>query len=363
MRIAQIAPLAESVPPKLYGGTERIVSYLTEALVRQGHEVTLFASADSVTSARLVPCCDMALRLNPDIVDAIPHHMLMLDKVRQRAAEFDVLHFHVDVLHFPLMRDIAARTVTTLHGRLDIPDLVPFYAAFPDAPLVSISQSQRAPMPPVNWVGTVAHGLPAGLLPLRHRPKGDYLAFLGRISPEKGPDRAIEIALRAGMPLRIAAKIDKADQRYWREVVEPMVKANSSIEFVGEIDERKKATFLGDARALLFPIDWPEPFGMVMIESMACGTPVIAFERGSVAEVIDDGVSGIVVHSIEEAVAAARRVDTLDRAKVRRCFDRRFTAERMARDYVDIYRELAASAPGSEDGNLAPPLSISRRVA
>jgi len=363
LRIAQIAPLAESVPPKLYGGTERIVSYLTEELVRQGHEVTLFASGDSQTSARLVPCCGVALRLNPLVLDAIPHHMLMLDKVRQRAGEFDVLHFHVDVIHFPLMRDIARRTVTTLHGRLDLPDLKPFYAAFPDAPLVSISQAQRAPMPPVNWVATVPHGLPADLLPLTREPRGNYLAFLGRISPEKGPDRAIEIALRAGMPLKIAAKIDKADHAYWQQVIEPLIKSHREIEFVGEIDERAKASFLGQARALLFPIDWPEPFGMVMIEAMACGTPVIAFRRGSVAEVIRDGVSGMVVQNVDEAVAAAKRIDTLDRTRVRRCFDQGFTAARMAREYVEIYRKLAVSPPGSISAADPATPETPRRVA
>jgi glycosyltransferase involved in cell wall biosynthesis len=339
MKIAQIAPLAESVPPKLYGGTERIVSYLTEELVAQGHEVTLFASGDSVTSARLVACSDVALRLNPAVRDPIPHHIVMLDEIRRRAHEFDVLHFHIDLLHFPLVREIRERTVTTLHGRLDLPDLKPFYRAFPDMPVVSISNHQRQPMPPVNWVGTVYHGLPADLLPFTAEPRGNYLAFLGRISPEKRPDRAIEIAARVGMPLKIAAKIDNADKAYWETTIEPMVRQNPNVEFVGEINERQKADFLGNARALLFPIDWPEPFGLVMIEAMACGTPVIAFRCGSVPEVIDDR-SGIIVETMEGAVAAVPRALELDRAGVRETFERRFTATRMANAYLDIYRAL-----------------------
>ncbi|WP_188584323.1 glycosyltransferase family 4 protein, partial [Azorhizobium oxalatiphilum] len=298
MRIAQIAPLAESCPPRLYGGTERIVSYLTEELVRQGHEVTLFASGDSETSARLVRCTSQALRLDPDVRDPIPYHVMMLEEVRQHADTFDVLHFHTEFLHFPLIRSFADRTLTTLHGRLDLPDLKPFYGSFPDVPLVSISDAQRLPMPPANWAGTIHHGLPGNLLPFTSEPRGNYLAFLGRISPEKRPDRAIEIATRAGMKLKMAAKIDAADRAYWHDVIEPLVTANPNVEFVGEIDERQKAEFLGNAMALLFPIDWPEPFGLVMIEAMACGTPVIAFENGSVAEVIDDGVSGRIVHNV-----------------------------------------------------------------
>ena len=282
MKIAQIAPLAERVPPKLYGGTERIVSYLTDELVRQGHDVTLFASGDSRTLAHLVPCSHVALRFNPDMRDPIPYHVMMLEQVRQRADEFDVLHFHIDMLHFPLVREFAGRTVTTLHGRLDLPDLVPFYRTFPEFPLVSISNDQRAPMPPVNWAGTVYHGLPADLLPFSAEATGGYLAFLGRISPEKRPDRAIEIAAKAGMTLKIAAKVDKADQAYWDETIAPLVARYDHVEFVGEINEQQKARFLGDATALLFPIDWPEPFGLVMIEAMACGTPVIAFRNGSV---------------------------------------------------------------------------------
>jgi len=341
MKIAQIAPLCERVPPAFYGGTERIVSYLTDELVRHGHDVTLFASGDSHTAGELVRCCDMALRLNPVVRDALPYHMIMLEEVRQRADEFDLLHFHIDIVHFPLIRPFAGRTVTTLHGRLDLPDLVPFYSAFSDIPLVSVSDDQRRPLPPVNWVGTVRHGLPRDLLPFRQRAKGGYLAFLGRISPEKRPDRAIEIAARAGLPLKIAAKIDKVDQAYWNDVVKPLVESHAGVEFVGEINEQAKATFLGNARALLFPIDWPEPFGLVMIEAMACGTPVIAFRQGSVPEIIEEGVSGFIVESVDEAVAATARLDALDCAAIRRCFEDRFTAERMARDYLAIYHALA----------------------
>ena len=354
MRIAQIAPLIESCPPRLYGGTERIVAYLTEELVRLGHEVTLFASGDSVTSARLVPCSRSALRQDPAVIDPLPHYMLMLDRVRRAAHTFDILHFHIDVLHHPLMREIAPRTLTTLHGRLDLPDLLAFYAAFRQAPLASISFDQRRPMPPVNWVGTVPHGLPRDLLPFRERADGGYLAFLGRISPEKGPDRAIEIAERAGLPLRIAAKIDRADKPYWDQVIAPMLRERPQVEFLGEIGEADKAEFLGGARALLFPIDWPEPFGMVMIEAMSCGTPVIAFRRGSVPEVIDDGVSGLVVETIDEAVAATRRVGELDRRRVRRCFEQRFTLERMTGAYLDIYGRLLARAPARHRKNPAP---------
>ncbi len=343
MKIAQIAPLFESCPPKLYGGTERIVSYLTEELVRQGHDVTLFASGNSQTAATLVPCCDVALRLNPAVKDWLPHYIVMLEQVRQRADEFDVLHFHVDMVHYPLIRDFADRTVTTMHGRLDLPDLMPFYKAFPEVPLSSISDNQRLPMPPVNWAGTVYHGLPNNLLPFSAQPKDGYLAFLGRISPEKRPDRAIEIAAATGMRLKMAAKVDKADQAYWDEVIGPMVAANPNVEFIGEINEHQKASFLGNARALLFPIDWPEPFGLVMIEAMACGTPVIAFRCGSVPEVIDHGLSGFIVDSMDEAVQAVRQIDELDRAEVRAAFESRFTASRMANDYLDLYRNLAGT--------------------
>lgn len=340
MKIAQIAPLAESVPPRLYGGTERIVSYLTEELVRQGHDVTLFASGDSVTRAELVPVTEMALRLNPAVRDPIPYHMMLLDAVRRRADEFDALHFHIDLIHMPLVQDFIGRCVTTLHGRLDLPDLPAFYRAFPDHSLVSISDHQRLPMPPVNWARTIHHGLPADLLPARTKASDGYLAFLGRISPEKRPDRAIRIAARAGLPLRIAAKIDAVDRLYWEQEIAPLVERYPNIHYIGEINEAQKAEFLGRASALLFPIDWPEPFGLVMIEAMACATPVVAFRCGSVPEVIDHGVSGFIVESEDEAVAAVQNLHALDRARVRAAFDARFTAERMAADYVQLYHDL-----------------------
>jgi glycosyltransferase involved in cell wall biosynthesis len=340
MKIAQIAPLAECCPPRLYGGTERIVSYLTEELVRLGHEVTLFASGDSRTRARLISSCGIALRLNPVVRDQLPYQMMMLEEVRRRAHEFDVLHFHIDLLHYPLAAAFADKTVTTLHGRLDLPDLAPFYSYFPDLALVSISDDQRRPMPPVCWAGTVHHGLPVSILRFRAKPEGGYLAFLGRISPEKRPDRAIEIASRAGMRLKIAAKIDKVDKDYWDGLIGPMVERHPDVEFIGEIDEHRKAEFLGNARALLFPVDWPEPFGLVMIEAMACGTPVVAFRSGSVPEVIDDGVTGFVVQDLDQAVAAVKNIDLLDRARVRATFEKRFTVERMAMEYLAIYRNL-----------------------
>ena len=343
MKIAQIAPLAESCPPRLYGGTERIVSYLTDELVAQGHDVTLFASGDSITDAALVSPCETALRLNPAVVDQLPYTMMMLDEVRRRADSFDVLHFHLDVLQFPLIREIANKTVTTLHGRQDLPDLKPLYGAFPDVPLVSISYDQRRPLPAhVNWVGNVYHGLPHNLLSFLPNPAGQYLAFLGRVSPEKRPDRAIEIAVRARLPLLMAAKVDRADQVYWDSVIEPMVKANPNVKFIGEINDHQKAEFLGNAIALLFPIDWPEPFGLVMIEAMACGTPVIAFRAGSVPELIDDGVTGFIVNSVSDAVAAVGKARQMDRAMVRAKFDERYTARRMAQDYLQVY----ASMPG-----------------
>jgi glycosyltransferase involved in cell wall biosynthesis len=340
MRIAQIAPLNESVPPKLYGGTERVVSYLTEELVRQGHDVTLFASGDSKTSARLMRCCDVALRLNPRVRDGLPYHVIMLEEVRQQADEFDVLHFHIDFLHAPLVRAFADRTVTTHHGRLDLPDIAPFYDVFQELPLVAISNDQRRYLPGANWVGTVHHGLPRNLLPFHSHASGGYLAFLGRISPEKGPNRAIEIASRARIPLKIAAKIDRVDHAYWEQQILPMIDAHPNVEFIGEINECQKARFLGEALALLFPIDWPEPFGLTMIEAMACGTPVVALRRGSVPEVLKHRVSGFIVDTIEEAVAAVRHIADLDRAKVRAEFERRFTVECMARDYLNIYEEL-----------------------
>lgn len=337
MRIAQIAPLAERCPPAFYGGTERVVSYLTEQLVMMGHEVTLFASGDSITDAELVPCSPRALRLSPDVLDVLPYHMIMLEKVMRRADEFDVLHFHIDLMHAPVVRSMADRTLTTLHGRLDLPDLQPFYTAFASMPLVSISNAQRRPLPPVNWAGTVYHGLPPALLPFHEGPRQGYLAFLGRISPEKRPDRAIAIAAKSGAPLKIAAKIDRVDQEYWNTHIAPLVRAHRNVEFIGEISEREKGAFLADAHALLFPIDWDEPFGLVMIEAMACGTPVIAYGRGSVPEIIDDGASGFIVANEDQAVAAVEKAAALDRRAIRAIFDARFTAQRMARDYCTIY--------------------------
>jgi glycosyltransferase involved in cell wall biosynthesis len=342
LRIAQVAPLYESVPPKYYGGTERIVSYLTEALVALDHDVTLFASGDSETSATLVPVCPKALRLDPGCVDQLAHHIVLLEQVMDQSDEFDVIHFHIDYLHFPLSRRQSYRHVTTLHGRLDIPDLVPLYRTFPEMPLVSISNSQRGPLPWVNWQATVYHGLPPNLY--RFRPDmGDYLACLGRISPEKGVDRAIEIARQVGIPLRIAAKVDKADQDYFESIIEPMLH-DPLVEFLGEIGDDGKDEFLGNARALLFPIDWPEPFGIVMIEAMACGTPVIAYSSGSVPEVMEEGRTGFIVCELDDAVEAVRRVPQLSRARCREVFEQRFTADRMARDYVDVYEQLIAQS-------------------
>ena len=350
MRIAQVAPLVESVPPKLYGGTERVVSWLSDELVRQGHDVTVFASGDSHVLGRLVAITDQALRLNPQVKDPLGYHVMMLDRVCALADSFDVIHFHIDLLHAPFLRNLRVPALTTLHGRLDLPDLVPFYKAFPEFPAVSISDAQRRPLPMVNWLDTIYHGLPADLLPATLQPQGDYLAFLGRISPEKRPDRAIEIAVRAGMKLKIAAKIDNADRGYWDRAIAPLVAAHPDcVEFIGEINDAQKTGFLGNARGLLFPIDWPEPFGLTMIEAMACATPVIAYSCGSVPEIIEDGKSGFLVNSIDEAVDAVRRLDRLPRAGVRACFERRFTVERMAADYVDLYRRMAGATFAEAD--------------
>lgn len=335
MRIAQIAPLYESVPPRLYGGTERIVSYLTEELVRNGHDVTLFASGDSVTSAELVPVCERALRLDGNCVDPLAHHIVLMEHVFKRAHEFDILHFHVDYLHFPLSRRQETSHLTTLHGRLDLPDLVPLYREFPDMNLVSVSNAQRRPLPWANWVSTVYHGLPKDLYPINEHP-GDYLAFIGRISPEKGVDRAIEIARRSQTRLRIAAKVDRADREYFATVIKPLLD-DPLVEYIGEIGEDRKGDLLGNARALLFPIDWPEPFGLAMIEAMACGTPVIAFRRGSVPEVVDNGLTGLIVDDVEGAVRAVDEVTRLSRRTCRRVFEQRFTAARMAREYLALY--------------------------
>ena len=346
MKIAQIAPLVESVPPKLYGGTERVVSWLTEELVRQGHDVTLFASGDSMTNAQLDPVVPRALRLDGQMHNSVWYNLLMLERVAERAREFDILHFHIDYFQFPVFRDIAYRTLTTLHGRLDLPEIQPLYRVFNRAPLVSISNSQRKPMPPVNWRGTVYHGLPADQFHMVEKPK-DYLAFLGRISPEKNPEGAIAIAERVGMPLKIAAKVDAVDREYYETVVAPLIARSPHVEYIGEINEAQKQLFLGNARALLFPIDWPEPFGLVMIEAMACGAPVIAFNRGSVPEVIEDGVSGFIVENVDEAVAALDRLNTLSRRTVRACFDLRYSSAVMAAQYVNIYKKMLSEIPVS----------------
>jgi glycosyltransferase involved in cell wall biosynthesis len=357
MRIAQIAPLIESVPPKLYGGTERIVSYLTEALVRQGHEVALFASGDSETAAELVPCAPKALRL-ADIQDTLPFSVLQLEKIRRRAGDFDVVHFHTDYLHFPLVPGLAAPAVTTMHGRLDLPNYQSLFAEFADIALVSVSDDQRKPLP-ARWIATVPHGLPTDLYSLSPGRAGGYLAFLGRISPEKRPDRAIEIARRAGAELKIAAKVDKVDQAYFDETIRPLLK-DPRIEYVGEINDSQKQAFLAGASALLFPIDWPEPFGLVQIEAMACGVPVIAWRRGSVPEVVEDGVTGFIVEGIDEAVAAVDKIPSLSREAVRRGFERRFSIERAARDYVRVYESLGAEPIVLAGG--APRAGVQHRV-
>lgn len=338
MRVAQVSPLYESVPPRQYGGTERIVSFLTEELVRQGHEVTLFASGDSVTKAQLVAACQRALRLDKGCIDQLAHHIVMLEQVFQRAHEFDIIHFHIDYLHFPLSRRQEIVAITTLHGRLDIPDLEPLYQQFHDMPVVSISQSQREPLPWANWQATVYHGLPEDLLRFQPNP-GKYLAFLGRISPEKRVDRAIEIAKRVGMPLKIAAKVDWVDKEYFKEVIKPLLR-DSLVEFVGEIGDEEKEDFLGNAYTLLFPIDWPEPFGLVMIEAIACGTPVIAYDSGSVPEVVEQGRTGFIVTDLDDAVRAVERVSELSRKRCREVFEQRFTATRMATDYLKVYERM-----------------------
>jgi glycosyltransferase involved in cell wall biosynthesis len=341
MRIAQVAPLYESVPPKYYGGTERVVSHLTDELVRQGHDVTLFASGDSETAARLVPVAHRALRLDKHCVDQISHHILLLERVMELQDEFDVIHFHLGYLHFPLARRLHTPHVSTQHGRLDMSDLMKLYATFRELPNVSISNDQRTPMPWMNWVSTVYHGLPEQMYRFHETP-GSYFAFLGRISPEKRVDRAIEIAKRVGVPLKIAAKVDKVDVEYFETSIHPLLD-HQLVEYVGEIGEGEKSEFLGNAGALIFPIDWPEPFGLVMIESLACGTPVIAYRQGSVPEVITHGVDGFIVSSIEDAVTSAAST-TIDRRRCRETFERRFSASAMASAYVETY-ELVMSAP------------------
>jgi glycosyltransferase involved in cell wall biosynthesis len=341
-KIAQVTPLYEAVPPLLYGGTERVIAHLTEALVKLGHDVTLFASADSRTHAKLVSVRDRAMRLDPTPLRSdLAAHLTLLSEVRRRAHEFDIIHFHTDMIHFPLFDDIAEKTITTLHGRLDLSDLPNVYQRWRRFPLVSISDDQRKFLPSANWIGTVHHGIPRDLH--RFSEHGDgYLAFLGRISPEKRPDRAIEIAKRVGKPLKIAAKVDPVDRRYFHEIIEPMIRGESMIEYVGEINDGQKSAFLGGADALLFPIDWPEPFGLVMIEAMSCGTPVVAYGCGSVPEIVENGVTGFIVSNQDEAVAAINRVDQLDRAQIRRRFELRFSSSVMARRYLELYSLLPA---------------------
>jgi glycosyltransferase involved in cell wall biosynthesis len=338
MKIAQIAPLTESVPPKLYGGTERVVSYITEALVELGHDVTLFASGDSKTSAKLEAVWPRALRLDPAIRDRVAPHMLLMEIVRRRAEEFDVLHFHMDYYSFSLFKRQDTPFVTTLHGRLDLPEQQPVFDTFNTAPVISISNSQRQPLPQAKWLSTVYHGLPEKLYtpqPVEQK----YLAFLGRISPEKRVDTAIRIAGHCGLPIRVAAKIDAADREYFEREIKPLFDL-PHVEYIGEIADEQKADFLSGAHALLFPVDWPEPFGLVMIEAIACGTPVIAFNRGSVSEVVDEGISGFIVEDEISAVAAVNRLDLLPRARVRKRFEERFTSHHMAKQYLDAYQTV-----------------------
>lgn len=348
MKIAQVTPLYEAVPPKLYGGTERVVAHLTDALVDLGHEVTLFASADAQTRARLIAVRDQAIRLDPaPLKSDLAAHMAMLAEVLRRADQFDVIHFHTDMIHFPFFSRCADKTVTTLHGRLDLKDLPAVYERWPEFGLVSISDDQRRPLPSASWKATVHHGMPADLYAFSAKPDG-YLAFLGRISPEKRPDRAIEIATKLGKPLKMAAKIDAQDKVYWDTVIRPLVDGNPLVEFVGEIGDHQKSAFLGGAEALLFPIDWPEPFGLVMIEAMACGTPVVAFRCGSAPEIVEDGETGFLVDTVEQAVAAAARAPLLDREAIRAHFELRFSATAMARRYLDVYGDLLARRPFAE---------------
>jgi glycosyltransferase involved in cell wall biosynthesis len=337
MKIAQVAPLYESVPPHRYGGTERVVSYLTEELVRQGEDVTLFASGDSKTAGHLIPICPRSLRLGK-AADTLAHHILLLEEVFRRPDQFEIVHFHIDYLHFPLSRRAAFRQVTTLHGRLDLPDLPPLYYRFTDMPVISISHSQRRPLPQAQWVGTVYHGLPPDSFTFQET-QGDYLLFLGRISPEKRVDRAIEIARRSGRKLKIAAKIDRVDRYYFNKHIKHLLN-EPFIEFIGEVDHGEKNTLLGGASALLFPIDWPEPFGLVMIEAFACGTPVIGFSCGSVPEIIVDGETGFIVDDIDRAVEAVGKIDQISRARCRSEFEQRFTDRHMAQDYIRIYHHL-----------------------
>lgn len=365
MKIAQVTPLYEAVPPKLYGGTERVVAHLTDALVDLGHDVTLFASADAHTRARLVPVRDQAIRLDPaPFKSDLAAHMSMLSEVLRRADDFDVIHFHTDMIHFPFFERMAGKTITTLHGRLDMKDLPEVYERWPQFGLVSISDDQRRPLAFANWKATVHHGMPSEQYVYSPKSEG-YLAFLGRISPEKRPDRAIEIATSLGKRLKMAAKVDAADRVYFETKIKPMIDGNPLIEFIGEIGDHQKSGFLGGAEALLFPIDWPEPFGLVMIEAMACGTPVVAFKCGSTTEVIEDGATGFLVDTMEQAIAAADRVGLLDREAIRARFELRFSATAMARRYLDVYGDMLAKRPYAEAAmnDAVVPLHESRSFA
>jgi glycosyltransferase involved in cell wall biosynthesis len=356
MRIAQVAPLAESVPPKLYGGTERVVAWLIDELIELGHDVTLFASGDSRTRANLVPVWPRALRLGRPRSDPMAAQTALLEAMARHAPDFDVIHCHIDWLHLPLVIRLGVPFVTTLHGRLDLPGLPATFADFPTAPFISISDNQRTPVPGANWLGTVYHGLPSGSFRPRFE-RGQYLAFLGRITAEKGPETAIRMAQAAGMPLRIAAKVPRGERRYFKERLEPLIDGDR-VQLIGEVNDRTKEEFLANAAALLFPIDWPEPFGLVMIEAMACGTPVIAFRRGSVPEVIDDGASGFIVENEAEAAEAVKRLPALDRRRVRDIFERRFTARRMAEDYLRHYHMLLAGDRGQPHLDAAPSMQV-----
>ena len=356
MKIAQVSPLYESVPPKMYGGTERVVAYVTDALVAQGHEVTLFASGDSETSATLVPVCENALRLDPSCIDHMAYHILQIKMVKERAHEFDLIHFHTDYLHFPFSESLTTPCVTTLHGRLNLSELTMIYDTFDEQPVVSISYHQRTPLPQARWVGNVYHGLPKSTLKFG-KGDGGYVAFLGRISPEKRVDRAIKIAIANNKKIKIAAKVDKVDQEYFEKEIKHLID-HPLVEFIGEINEKQKSDFLGQAECLLFPIDWPEPFGLAMIEAMACGTPVIAFRNGSVPEVMKDGVSGYIVSDVPEAINALKLIPQLSREAVRREFETNFSAERMAKDYVKIYKKLISEA---KDKDIAPLLPTQQK--
>ena len=367
MKIAQVAPLWESVPPVLYGGTERVVSFITEELVRQCHEVTLFASGDSTTKARLIPMCPEALRMSKVITNVDAPFVAMLERVFNAGQEFDIIHSHLEFLPFPLARRSSTPVLTTLHARLDLPELVPVFKTFSDMPVVSISQAQRQPLPFLNWQATVHHGLPNDLYSFHPKP-GKYLVFLGRVAPEKGLDQAIEIAKRVDMPLRIGAKIDPTNFEYYRAVIEPLLD-HPLIEYVGEITDLEKDDFLGDAYAQVCPYDWPEPFGLVFTESLACGTPVIAYRRGSLPEIIDHGVTGFLCETLEEMVQSVRHVSVLDRDRCRQAFDTRFTTQRMVQDYLRVYeqmvdtttsakRPLAAGSSPREDAIAAQPSGI-----